>query len=377
VDVARDAEQALSKYFVPWKDIVGAELAAYEQALAEAANEAAMQEFLEANPRFLIQHLGGGRGRWVIPKKRLGSEHETDFLIGERETTGYVWYAVELERPQAKLFTGKGDPTAALTHAIRQMDDWRSWLSRNRDYASRPREQAGLGLIDIDPELEGLIIMGREQDVDQSTRDRHQRLGRTNRVRIHTFDWLAEQAKGRLATIKSNPLEEPSGRILEQPKPVGERAVTIAFNGSGSASMDVSATRSLDWNFVSATNASGADLDIVTDYVRASGIIPRPLSKNDWEDWCHHVAEDISEPLSLLLTERPPEALLISSLVSEGEGVWYSQADPSLLKSSRLDVLLFIPEGMEEDQAVRRASAARNLLTRIEIESSHFDKMSR
>jgi hypothetical protein len=34
-----------------------------------------MQSYLSAHPELLIQHLGGGHGRWVIPQKRLGAEY--------------------------------------------------------------------------------------------------------------------------------------------------------------------------------------------------------------------------------------------------------------------------------------------------------------
>jgi len=54
-----------------------------------------MQAFLEREPSMLLQHLGGGDGRWVIPRKRLGAEHVIDFIIGERDSAG--WQAVELK----------------------------------------------------------------------------------------------------------------------------------------------------------------------------------------------------------------------------------------------------------------------------------------
>ena len=183
---------------VRWSNIRHGQLVAFRAALDSASNEADMQAFLEKNPEMLTQYLAGSHECRVIPKKRLGSEFETDFLIGREEDTGFTWYAVELERPQAKLFTRKGDPTADLTHALRQIDDWRSWLSRNRDYASRPREQSGLGLVDIDPELVGLIILGREADVSPETDDRRRRLARQHRVDIHTYDWLADRAQANL-----------------------------------------------------------------------------------------------------------------------------------------------------------------------------------
>src|SRR5713226_8356700 len=87
--------------FVPWKELTRDEMAAFENAPDTARDESDMQRFLEAHPRILIQHIVVGGGAWVIPKKRLGSEYETDFLIAQEASGGLVWYAVELERPQA------------------------------------------------------------------------------------------------------------------------------------------------------------------------------------------------------------------------------------------------------------------------------------
>jgi hypothetical protein len=105
--------------FVPWAEITRNEIAAFESALNGAHDERDMQRFLEDHPRMLIQQAGWGSGAWVIPQKRLGSEHVTDFLIVQEASGGFVWYAVELERPQAKVFNKNGDPSAALNHALR------------------------------------------------------------------------------------------------------------------------------------------------------------------------------------------------------------------------------------------------------------------
>jgi len=127
--------------FVSADVITGQEAAAYEQALATAPDERSMQLFLEAVPRLLVQHLSASEGYRIIPQKQLGAEHVTDFLVAEPGSTGLTWYAVELKRPQAKIFTAKGDPSAALTHALRQIDDWRGChgtATTPRDRASSP-----------------------------------------------------------------------------------------------------------------------------------------------------------------------------------------------------------------------------------------------
>jgi hypothetical protein len=76
----------------------------FEEALEAAPGERVMQAYLAANPILLVQHLGGGHGRWVIPQKRLGSEYVTDFVIGDKDSDGRHWQFVELQDPNARLF---------------------------------------------------------------------------------------------------------------------------------------------------------------------------------------------------------------------------------------------------------------------------------
>ena len=214
------SDDALLPYqFVPWDVITYNEITAFESALDGARDERDMQRFLEDHPLFLTQQISGGSGAWVIPQRRLGAEHVTDFLIAQSASGGFVWYAVELERPQAKVFNKNGDPSATLNHALRQISDWRNWLSRNRDYATRPPGQSGLGLIDIDPELEGLIIIGRDANIDESTIERRRRLMRESRIKIETYDWLLSQAKERFQRYRAM---ERQRRQTELPRAANE-----------------------------------------------------------------------------------------------------------------------------------------------------------
>jgi hypothetical protein len=150
------AEDPLRDYFVFWDDITHQDADELEQVLAKARQhpraarrEQILQRYLQEHPLLLIQFLGGGHGRWVIPQKRLGAEFVPDFVIGERHTGGFEWILVELESPTASMFRKDGDPSRQFGHGLRQIIDWRAWLARNRNYATQPRADAGLGLTDI------------------------------------------------------------------------------------------------------------------------------------------------------------------------------------------------------------------------------------
>jgi hypothetical protein len=150
----------------------------------------------------VIQHLGGGHGRWVIPQKRMGAEHVPDFVIGDRHSFGFDWQMVEIESPSAKVFTKSGDPSKTLNHAIRQITDWRSWLKRNQDYASRRREENGLGLVDIASDVKGLIIIGRRANIASSTNERRRQLCSDLKIDIHSYDWVVDILQGRILALE-------------------------------------------------------------------------------------------------------------------------------------------------------------------------------
>lgn len=189
----------LDKYFVWWNSITTEDVSHFEDVVNGAADERPVQKYLEERPIMLVQALGGGHGRWAIPQKRLGSEYVPDFMVGEKSSIGFEWIAVELESPQAQVFNrGNGDPSRQLNHAIRQIQDWRSWLVSNQNYADRPRSENGLGLRNIDGNVPGLILIGRRSTQLENTNARRRQYQKDLGVKIRTYDWLLELARSRV-----------------------------------------------------------------------------------------------------------------------------------------------------------------------------------
>lgn len=210
----------LRDYYTDWTSVGQGDVEAFSVALEAATKEPAMQRFLAENPEVLVQYLGGGHGRWLIPNQRLGTQHETDFLIGDRDSTGRSWVAVELEGPQRPLFTTRGDPSQFLWHAVRQIIDWRIWLEQNRDYAIRRPEDGGLGLEDINATTPGLVIIGRR---DQGPPDRpsfRRALKAQLEIEVHTYDWLLGRLRGNVEALGKWAEQHPEARP-NQPEHAG------------------------------------------------------------------------------------------------------------------------------------------------------------
>ena len=205
----------LKDFLVLWDEINIIHLSAFNDCLKNAKYESDWQKFFEGIPILLLQHMNGGHGRWVIPQKALGGEYRTDFIIGERDSDGFHWQAVELESHNAKCFTKKGDYTRELTHAIKQIEDWRSWISDNIQYARNERNKNGLGLTDIVSNIPGLIIIGRRKDLLDRNKYKRRDIGNRLNIKIHTYDWLYEQAKAR-CQILNGINEEDYKKLVEE-----------------------------------------------------------------------------------------------------------------------------------------------------------------
>ena len=182
--------------FVWWDKVKQDVFDEFRELLNKAIKEAEIQKYLELHPQLLVQVVGGGHGRWVIPQKQLGAEFSTDFIVGERHSFGYEWLLVELENPKKKMFNKNGDPSAALNHAIRQIQDWRAWLRRNQDYATRKKTEKGLELNDIDLNTPGLILIGREYMHSISDNDLRRQMCSNLNIKIHSYDWLFRVGSG-------------------------------------------------------------------------------------------------------------------------------------------------------------------------------------
>lgn len=194
---------ALREFEVNHDAITQADVDEFEAVLNTATREADLQQYLAANPGMLVQSLRGGWCRWVIPSPRFGAEHVPDFVVGDYGSLGARWTLVELESPHRRLFTGRGDPAKYLNHASRQITDWRMWLTANRDYAIRPKDEGGLGLTDIDGQVPAWIIIGRRGEEDEQNRRRRVQMGTQSNIEIHTYDWLLDSAQTRVLDLEA------------------------------------------------------------------------------------------------------------------------------------------------------------------------------
>jgi hypothetical protein len=175
-DVVHDARQALL------------ELAQqFEKVLDIAIAEEELQTFLRDNPGLLDL-----RAVRVIPKVKLGAEYVTDFVV---QLPGDEYLLVEIERASHALYTQANNPTAQLTHAMQQVEDWLEWAYDNLTYL---RSQfPGIH------EPRGLVVIGRGSTLTEKSRRALRRRNVMSRIQVITYDELLEGVRRIAANLGS------------------------------------------------------------------------------------------------------------------------------------------------------------------------------
>lgn len=197
------ARTYLNEYETNFLEITSDDVNELVSIIEHSTREEDVQQFLTSHPSILTHYLGGGHGRYCLPKKSLGGMYIPDFLLADLNSKGISWYVVELKNPQAKMFNENGDNSKELNQAIKQIRNYRIWLSNHLNGARKLRQETGLGLIGIRSELKCLILIGRRRDLDDSTNEYRDTLDNEINGEIHTYDWLIQQTQGELIRIES------------------------------------------------------------------------------------------------------------------------------------------------------------------------------
>ena len=166
----------------------------FESIVDDAADEHPIQEFLQEHPALMARALLGASLCYCIPQKRLGSEYVPDFVVGDIDSLGVHWLLVELETPTSKLVTQTGELEMHARAGVKQIRDWRQWLTDNIGYARLRRAENGLGLYDISGSTPAVVVVGRRAlsaETIQSSRLQHRD---REQIAVHTYDWLIERA---------------------------------------------------------------------------------------------------------------------------------------------------------------------------------------
>jgi hypothetical protein len=201
---------ALSKKQVEWSARKEQELRSYrvdtkltqddiwqlQLVIQKARDENPVQKFIEEHPQMLTALLGGNT-RFCLPRPPLGGKYVPDFLISDVNSLGIRWILVELETPESNVtLKDINDLDKHARRGVTQVREWREWLLNNLGMAQRPKRSDGLGLVDIRPGSDGLVLVGRRVRLFENADKVRNPIREGDRINVHTYDWLVEQLQG-------------------------------------------------------------------------------------------------------------------------------------------------------------------------------------
>src|SRR5437879_5229000 len=102
------------------------------KSIESGRGERGVLRYLKKYPRPIIAAFcKGWNFHCCIPEFRLADDYRADFLVLGQHSGGFVASFIELEAPSARLYLKDGTPSKPLRIALRQIDDWRQWVSEN------------------------------------------------------------------------------------------------------------------------------------------------------------------------------------------------------------------------------------------------------
>jgi hypothetical protein len=166
--------------------------------IEEATDEKPIQRFIESCPQVLTALLSG-QNRFLLPRRSLAGKYVPDFLVSDTDSLGIRWLLVELETPASSVtMSSRNDLDDNARKGVSQVKEWREWLQNNLGMARRSRREDGLGLVDIRPQSEGLVVVGRRSRLNSNSAAVRDSIREDSAIRVHTYDWLVDQLVGNL-----------------------------------------------------------------------------------------------------------------------------------------------------------------------------------
>ena len=143
-----------------------------------------------------------------------------DFLIGDYDSLGLRWVLAELETPNSSVtLKSSNELEPRARKGVSQLKEWREWLQDNLGMARRSKREHGLGLVDIRPQSDGLVLVGRRNNLHPNTHIVRHPIRENDRIQVHTYDWLIEQLNGLLEFIGPSGLNPYMLKPLERRGP--------------------------------------------------------------------------------------------------------------------------------------------------------------
>lgn len=145
---------------------------------------------------FLISHPAAfdPYGSCLMSEVRLGKTYRIDLVIQYKLDEKRL-LLVELEKASLPIFTKSGRLRSHVTHAIQQVEDWLQW------WREHPSEIPKAFDSSIPPQ--GLVVIGRNLDLDEQDKKRLLHLNSNRLVKVITYDDLLNRIEALIQSLEN------------------------------------------------------------------------------------------------------------------------------------------------------------------------------
>jgi Domain of unknown function (DUF4263) len=155
--------------------------------LETATKEEELHKFLAANAGLFF--LDSNRRFICLSKVRLGANHVIDFAVAtEGYSRGLSWNLIEIELARTAPYNKDGTPSARLTRAVQQTQDWRRWIQNNRREVSKLFPTIGLRT-NQDPNITFTVFIGTRENSRRHL-DKRNSYADAVGVEVRSFEYL-------------------------------------------------------------------------------------------------------------------------------------------------------------------------------------------
>jgi len=186
--------------------------------IEDTTGERGVTKFLVKHPEIVRWAFckTGGHSTYVVKEFQFGSHYKADFVVPMSSSGTWEVHLIELEPPDDKIITQNGTPSKRLNIAIRQINDWKSYIEQNRnsfrqdisdccrkhdllgdsDTTQPPRNFTGDRLCDSGTNIwfHYHIVIGRREKVTEEQRKYMNQLSR-NDFKICTYGTFLDIAR--------------------------------------------------------------------------------------------------------------------------------------------------------------------------------------
>lgn len=180
-----------------------AEADKFKDIIYNCKNELEIQQYIKQNKKWFIpgsifvDYNFGHHDAYLFPEQELGNEFAVDYMLIGKNPDGYSIVLIEFEKTNTEyLLQTRNTESESLRKGLTQIQDWKRWMDKNRDYFLRNIGllQHGIGILVYQIHYY-LVVSQRDFMTPVSLEVRSQSIYEMKKIRIVTFDRLVDNVR--------------------------------------------------------------------------------------------------------------------------------------------------------------------------------------